>query len=316
MAYSATSSATWLTLSPATGTAPATLTVTANPTGLTPATYNGSITLYSLGAINSPQTITAQLVVSAPPPNLAVSQSAMSFGAQVNGTTPPAQSLTVTSSTTTQANWTATSDSAWLIVPATTESTPATIQVTVNQTGLSAGTYNGNITITAPGAIGSPATIPVSLTVDGVYDIDNFSSGLQGWAYSTLGTPSNWSPATFSNGEGAVQYNGQGAAQIYAGTTAWADYSVQADIQLSNLNDFPGGIRGRVQTNGAGYAVWLYPNSQQVVLALVNQWDMTQGSTILGTAPLTFDTTETLQLSMQGSQITVSVAGQQIISAN
>jgi hypothetical protein len=314
VAYSATSSATWLTLSPATGTAPASLAVSANPAGLAPGTYNGTITMYSLGAINSPQTISAQLIVSAPPPMLAVSQSSMSFSAQLNGAAPPSQSLTLTSTSTTQASWTAASDSAWLTVPTAIQTTPGTIQVAVNPAGLSVGTYTGNVMITAPGAVGSPATVPVTFTVDGVYTTDNFSGGLAGWAYSTLGIPANWSATTFANGEGAVQYSGQGAAQIYAGATSWADYSVQADIQLANLNNFPGGIRGRVQPNGAGYAVWLYPATQQVVLALVNQWDVTQGSTTLATAPLTFDTTQTLQLSMQGSQINVSVDGQQILS--
>ena len=38
--------------------------------------------------------------------------------------------------------------------------------MTPSITGLAAGTYTGDVTVTAPGATGSPKTIPVTLTVD------------------------------------------------------------------------------------------------------------------------------------------------------
>src|ERR1035437_470984 len=53
----------WLSVSPASGTAPASLTITANPVGLNSSNYNGSIRISSSGASNSPQTVAVTLLV-------------------------------------------------------------------------------------------------------------------------------------------------------------------------------------------------------------------------------------------------------------
>ena len=314
VAWSSTSSAPWLLVSPTTGATPATLQVAVNTTGLTPATYNGTINLVSLGADNSPQPINVQLTVTSPIPTLSVLPATLTFNTAVNGSNPAAQNIAIASSA--AANWTASSDSPWLTISSSGGATPATLQVMANTSGLAAGSYTGNVTITSPGLIGSPAVIPVALNVYSVYSTDNFIGGLSGWAYSPLGNASGWSIIALSNGESAAQYNGEGATQLYAGNLAWADYGVQADVQLSSLNNYPGGIRGRVQANGAGYAVWLYPGSQQVVLYRISEWDINQGFVSLGSAPLVFDTNiHNVQLSMQGSQLTVLYDGQQIITA-
>jgi uncharacterized protein (TIGR03437 family) len=73
--WSATASASWLTLSSATGL----LTVSVNPTALTPNTYQGSITITAPAATNSPQTISVTLTVSAAAVQLTTKNSA-SFG--------------------------------------------------------------------------------------------------------------------------------------------------------------------------------------------------------------------------------------------
>ncbi len=62
--YTVTSSVPWATVSPATGTAPAALTVKADPAGLTPGTYTGTL---SVTAEGTTQNITVTAVVSAGP---------------------------------------------------------------------------------------------------------------------------------------------------------------------------------------------------------------------------------------------------------
>jgi hypothetical protein len=314
VAWSAATSAPWISVSPTTGAAPASLQVSANTTGLAAGNYSGTITVVSLGAANSPQAITVNLSVTTPPPALNVSQASYTFSAGLNGADPPTQPLTIQTAGLGSFTWSATSSSPWLTVSTPSGTTPSTVQVTVNPAGLAQGTYNGNLTITAPGLASSPAVIPVSFSVYALYALDNFNTNtLDGWAYSPLGLASGWSVANQ-----AVQYNGGGGTQLYAGNAAWGDYSVQAGIQLSSLNNYPGGIRGRVQpATGGSYAVWLYPGYQQIRLYVTNQWDIDNGFATLGTATLVADPTKfhTVKLSMVGSQINVYYDGQLMITA-
>jgi CSLREA domain-containing protein/uncharacterized repeat protein (TIGR02543 family) len=63
-------------------------------------------------------------------------------------------------------NWTLEETIPWLTLSATAGSGPATIVVSVNLTGLEEGTYNGQITVTAPGVAGSPQTVDITLSVN------------------------------------------------------------------------------------------------------------------------------------------------------
>src|SRR5687768_882305 len=55
--WSAVSDAPWLTLTPASGTTPTPVVVSASPQGLAAGTYPGKVTMAADGASNSPQTI-------------------------------------------------------------------------------------------------------------------------------------------------------------------------------------------------------------------------------------------------------------------
>ena len=63
-------------------------------------------------------------------------------------------------------DWTASDGAAWLSVSPTSGTNAGTITVTPSITGLAAGTYTTDVTVTASGATGSPKTIPVTFTVD------------------------------------------------------------------------------------------------------------------------------------------------------
>jgi uncharacterized protein (TIGR03437 family) len=169
------SGGTWLSVSPSAGTttnpAPlAALQVSVNPTGLTAGTYIGQITIAAPAAGNPSVVIPVQLVVDQAA-NLSVSPNSLSFDFQSGGPTPTPRALSIGVTSGPQVSFTAAaavttpSGGTWLTISNTAGTTPANITVSVSPGGLAAGTYNGSVTITATGVGGSPAVIPVSLTV-------------------------------------------------------------------------------------------------------------------------------------------------------
>ncbi|MFN0084127.1 MAG: S8 family serine peptidase [Blastocatellia bacterium] len=66
LSWTAADDASWLSVSPASGNAPATLTVSVNPAGLAAGAFNGTITITSTGATNTPVTVPVALQLSAP----------------------------------------------------------------------------------------------------------------------------------------------------------------------------------------------------------------------------------------------------------
>ncbi len=141
-------SAAWLTVSPTSGTTPATLSVSANVSGLAAGTYTGTITVTGNGLT---RTVAVTFTVTGSgTPTLTVSPTSLSFAATVGGTSPGAQSVSVSASP--NASFTASKGSAtWLTVTPTSGTTPATLAVSASLTGLAAGTYTGTITVTGNG---------------------------------------------------------------------------------------------------------------------------------------------------------------------
>jgi outer membrane protein assembly factor BamB len=98
-------------------------------------------------------------------PVLSVSPNSLSFGAIQGGANPAPAQLTVTNSGSGALAFTAAPDVTWLTVSPTSGSTPQTVTVTASAAGLAVGSYQGHVTITASGAQGSPASIPVTFTI-------------------------------------------------------------------------------------------------------------------------------------------------------
>ena len=166
LTWSATSGSSWLMVSPSSGVGAGTLTLSVNPAGLTAQTYNGAITFSASGATNSPQTISVILTVDpAPQPSLALSASQASFSLTFGGSTPASQAVNIMNAGGGLFTWSATSGSSWLTVSPSSGVGAGTLMLGINPAGLTAQTYNGAITVTAPGAANSPRTISVTLTV-------------------------------------------------------------------------------------------------------------------------------------------------------
>src|SRR4051812_48934595 len=136
---------------------------------------------------------------------------------------------------------------------------------------------------------------------------------LRSWTSSPLGLAANWDASS-----GVAAYNGGGHTQLYAGSSTWADYTVQTKFRLANGNNYPGGLRGRVNTStGASYAAWIYPADGVIKLFRVAAWNIdTTGLTLLTQANVGTISTgvfHTLSLTFQGSSLTVGYDGTSVI---
>jgi len=162
-----TASASWLHATPANGSAPGFMNISVAPAGLAPGTYTGAVTVSAEGVANSPQAVFVTLTVSAKPvPKLAVSPASMSFTAQAGGKPPAGQTIAMVSTGDAFGFKVSTgSSAAWLSATPADGQTPGSITVSVNPSGLAAGTYNGSVSIAASDAGNSPRTVPVTLVV-------------------------------------------------------------------------------------------------------------------------------------------------------
>ncbi len=156
----------WLSVTPSTGSLGSSITINANASGLTAGTYTGTVSILVNNAVttNIPVTFTV-----APASALQLSSTNLTFNHLTSNTAAPAaQTVNIGSSTSGVAlGYTATATSAgnWLAVTPANGTTPGSVSVSVNPTGLVAGTYNGTVSIASSAASNSPQTINVTLNV-------------------------------------------------------------------------------------------------------------------------------------------------------
>ena len=165
----------WLTLSQATGqvsaASPATLTITADPTGLGPGTFTGTV---SVTAGSTTHSVPVTITVSASSQAILLSQRGLFFTAVAQGGVIPPQTFAVLNIGTGVVGWTAKAiaipaSPAWFSVSPTSGSTdasqsPPVVTVTVDPSKLAvAGTYYGLVQVDAPNAANSPQVLTVVL---------------------------------------------------------------------------------------------------------------------------------------------------------
>jgi uncharacterized protein (TIGR03437 family) len=170
-AGAAVSVGSWLTILPASGTAPANLQVSVNPAGLSPGSYAGSITIQS-GAAGQSVTIPLNLLISSATAGvILLSQTSLMFHAVEGGGVDPPQAFGVLNIGAGAMDWSAQATESWLrISPASGRSDAGSTQipevtVSADPTGLKAGFYVGLIRATAGGANNSPQVVRVEMQV-------------------------------------------------------------------------------------------------------------------------------------------------------
>jgi hypothetical protein len=197
--YTATSTDSWIVLNGPTGTiGPAssgTVSAGVNITGLVAGTYSGEITIIDDSGASEVVKVTLEVTAPPVPPTLTVTPQSLDYTYKVGDPEPSSQTVNIEISNGV-ATWTATADSKWIsILPATvTGNTYTPAAVSVHPENLDAGTYKGNIKIEAPGAIGSPANVEVTLTVTSL---------------GTINVSCNIAAASFTI-SGPVKYEGSG----------------------------------------------------------------------------------------------------------
>ncbi|MEZ5351023.1 MAG: hypothetical protein R2762_00170 [Bryobacteraceae bacterium] len=162
------SGGTWLSVTPTGGLTPASLQVSVNPQNLAPGSYAGSIRITSSQATNSPRVVQVTLNVRQAAPTLAVSRDTLSFAFTPGSAVPAAQQVQVTSSgdpVPFSGTVSTTSGGNWITAASSSATTPATLTITVNPTGLAAGTYTGTVNVTSTASASNTRAIAVTLTV-------------------------------------------------------------------------------------------------------------------------------------------------------
>jgi uncharacterized membrane protein len=173
--------AAWLSENPAGGSStgePDTVTVSVDVPGMSVGDYSANITITAAGAINSPCTVPVSLHISSPAPQISFSPERLRFTAVEGSSAPADKTLEIWNSGTGTMNWSLSDGAAWLTENLTSGSSigeHGTVAVSVNTTGMSAGNYSADITITAGGASNSPQTVPVSLHISSAASEISFS---------------------------------------------------------------------------------------------------------------------------------------------
>ena len=263
LSYTTSSSATWLSASPASGATPGSVSVSANPAGLVAGTYTGTVSIAAVAAGNSPQTVAVTFIVTAAPlPNLTLSPSTLSFTAQAGAAVPAAQTVAVTSSGA-ALSYTTSSSATWLTASPASGATPGSVSVSVNQAGLAAGTYTGTISVASAGAANSPRTVAVTfiVTAAALPNLALSPASLSFAAQTGAAAPAAQSVAVTSTGA-ALSYTVTTTSSATWLTASPASGATPGTISVSvnSAGLTPGTYNGSVSVASAGAA-----NSPQTV---------------------------------------------------
>src|SRR5437870_3580145 len=211
-----------------------TLTLTASSTA---ATGMSTVTITGTSGTLS-HTTTLALTVNTTVSTLTVTPTTLSFNYQIGSAVPGAQSVSVTASPAALSFSASTSGGTWLSAAPMNGTTPGTVSVTVNPASLTAGTYNGNVTISSPGATGSQQTVQVTLMVSGtstanhyeyvftdgtlyVYDLDTAGFPLVKSKGIPTSTGTRGTVACAGNGTLYVSFGGDGGSSGNGGLFAY-----------------------------------------------------------------------------------------------
>jgi uncharacterized protein (TIGR03437 family) len=139
------------------------ITVAVDPTGLLAGSYTGSVQVTASGASNSPLTIPVSFAVTGNP-IINFSEDAIALAALPEQSQPVSETLVIGSGSNTPININlSVTASTWLSITPSSGTTPFTVTVAADPTGLRVGNYSGSITASSQG---NPlTTIPVNLAI-------------------------------------------------------------------------------------------------------------------------------------------------------
>jgi uncharacterized protein (TIGR03437 family) len=213
VAFSASASDPWLSVTPARGAVPSTLQVAVDPANLAAGTYRATITITTPNA-TPPQTTVAVTFTVQPstPPKLSLSSQSLNFSV-VQGTAAVTAQIgienagggpldfTTTSTTITGGDWLSASPASGTATPAA----PVSLTIAAKPAGLAPGTYKGTVSVSGAG---STATVAVTLSVSASASRILLSqSGLSFTAVAQGGAPLSQSFGILNVGQGSMDWS-------------------------------------------------------------------------------------------------------------
>ncbi len=157
----------WMSVSPEGGNSTGewdVITVTVDTSGLSDASYSGTVSIASNNAINSPQSLAVDLTISQrPTASIELDRNSLSFTGNQEKT------FNVRNSGAWTLDYQISDDREWMSVSPESGSSTGEwdeITVTVNASGLSVGEYSGLVSVSSNNADNSPRTLTVHLTIE------------------------------------------------------------------------------------------------------------------------------------------------------
>ena len=270
LAYTVTTSDSWLVVSPTSGTLPQSLLISANATALSPGTTNGIVTVTAPGA--SPSQISINVSVTVGPvlaPQLTANTSQLSLSV-VQGTAAFSSNISLANTGGGTINFSATAQTVsggnWLSLNSPSGSfgnaSPYSLVVTTDPSRLAAGVYRGSVTVSGSSASGpiTPVTIPVALTVSGSNHVIQLTQSAMNFRAITTGSSPLSQPIAIQNlGQGSMSWNAS-VVDANGSPVPWASLSATSGsvagsssagspvaVTVTPLNMTPGDYYAKVQ---------------------------------------------------------------------
>ena len=198
LSWSASDSATWLSLSPASGTGNGVVTASVASGTLTAGSYSGTITLSATGTASVTVPVAFTITAAPVPPAIGLSPTSLSFTAQQGGGNPAAQTLNISNTGGGTLSWSVSNNAMWVSHSPTSGTGNGVVTISVTTGSLTAGTYNGVVTLSAPGA--TSVTVPVTFTVTAAPTITLSPSSLSYAATQGAANPANQNVSLTNSG--------------------------------------------------------------------------------------------------------------------
>jgi uncharacterized protein (TIGR03437 family) len=284
LAFPPQSGGNWLSASLTQGQAPGVFSVIADPTSLSPGTYQGTIIVTSPYAVPATQSISVTFqVADSIPAQLAAGNGPLSFSLNAQSGPVTAQ-LTVSNQGGGSISFTAASTTAtggnWLQVSPTsgtaTALSPTPLTVTATPGTLGAGTYSGSINVTSA-TTGQSITVSVTLAISGTGPNALLSqTGLTFTAVAQGGSPLPQSFGILNTGQGSMSWSAQattlsGGSWLSIDTSSGTVATPLTDVSTVNVSVNPTGLTGgttyygQIQVTAPGA-----PNSPQSVSVVLH----------------------------------------------
>ncbi|HZE97158.1 MAG TPA: choice-of-anchor D domain-containing protein, partial [Planctomycetota bacterium] len=210
-------------------------------------------------ASNSPQTCAVTLHVNAVA-RIALSPSSLTFTVALGGLNPPSQSVSVQNTGGGTLSWSAAFPTAWLAgSPSSGSLTPGASQsvaLSVDATGLPAGTYSGSMSVSSSSAVNSPQSVGVTLIVSQAPLITRTPSSLTFDGPQGGASPASKSLTLSNGGGGTLTWSGSTNAAWLAvsptsgSLTAGNNQALSVSVNTTGLTE--GTYLAAVQITAAG----------------------------------------------------------------